>query len=328
MNAPICMFTYNRLFETQRTIETLKKNYLAADSDLIVFSDGPKNDASIDQINQVRNYLQQITGFKSVRINESISNKGLANSVISGVSKVFEEYKNVIVLEDDLLTTPNFLSFMNQALDYYKNDLKIQTICGYSFYLKNLSESDVYFQKRPFSWGWATWKNRWDENVFSKEQIREEIKSDSVDLKIFNKEFGKDISGMLLDSLYNKNDSWYARWTYNHFKNNTYSVYPSFSLVENIGHGADSSTHCKGINSYTYHLDKGKNVNFKFKPFTGLNIKETVQFNKYFTYKHKILFRVKLLSSSQGRAELLSELKMRTFKVLKKLQKNRLNLWN
>jgi hypothetical protein len=322
MNAPICLFVYNRLWETQQTVEALKKNFLASESDLIIFSDGSKDESAVEKVQDVRNYIHKISGFKSIQINESSVNNGLANSIISGVTNVLKNYNKIIVLEDDLITSQNFLNFMNQALDYYKNESKIQTICGYSVYIRYLNGSeDVYFQKRPLSWGWATWSIRWSKEIFEKDMLKNEINSKGKNvLQDFKKNFGNDISTMLMDSLNNKNDSWYVRWTYNHFKNATYAVYPSLSLVENIGHG-ESGTHCKGINSYAYKLDSGIKTNFLFPEFRNPGKKLSEQFLSYFTLKHKILYRLKLIKSMKGRRELLDDIKMRIKNISNSLTK-------
>ena len=164
MLAPICLFTYNRLSETQQTVEALKKNFLASKSDLFVFSDGPKNAGAKLKVEDVREYLRSINGFKSVTIFESEENKGLAKSIISGVTQIIKKEGKVIVLEDDLITTPNFLDFMNQALDSFEYNDKVFSISGYTLNLPSLSQhnKDYYFAHRASSWGWATWTNRWE----------------------------------------------------------------------------------------------------------------------------------------------------------------------
>lgn len=115
MLAPICLFTYNRLEKTKQTINALKKNFLANQSHLIIFSDGAKDYKTKHEVNSVRRFLYTIDGFKSVEIIESPINQGLGESITNGVTKVIDNYGKVIVLEDDLYTTPNFLDYMNQA---------------------------------------------------------------------------------------------------------------------------------------------------------------------------------------------------------------------
>jgi len=157
--APICLFTYNRLEETKNTINALKKDVLAADSVLIIFSDGSKNVGAKNKVDEVRTYLKTVSGFNKVEIVESPINKGLGESIIAGVSKVVDQYGKAIVLEDDLSCTPNFLSYMNTNLDFYEKDSRIISVCGYGLKIKKPKhyKEDVYLYGRSSSWGWATW---------------------------------------------------------------------------------------------------------------------------------------------------------------------------
>lgn len=307
--APICLFTYNRPRETKQTIEALQKNFLASESDLIIFSDGPKNQMAISRTDEVRKYIKTVNGFKNVTLIEASRNKGLANSIIEGVSAVFEKHDRVIVLEDDLITTRNFLNFMNQALDFYEEIKEINSINGYSLKLYS-NQNSVYFQTRPFPWGWGTWKNRWKTQIFNKEEITKTIETEKLLLKEFRKACGNDISRMLLKSITNKNDSWYVRWTFDHFRNNKYSAFPKYSFIQNIGHTSDG-THCKGINPYESELTNDKTTDFSFSEFTLPGKKQKKEFLKYFSIRHKIWIRIKLLRTSDGLKELLKDIKIK-----------------
>ena len=161
--APICFFVYKRLDETKQALEALQKNSLAKDSDLIIFSDGFKNESDREKVNAVREYIQTVSGFKSVTINSSEQNKGLATSIIDGVTKIITDRGKVIVLEDDLVVAPNFLQFMNQALFFYSEVKSVFSISGYTMNLSGLEdyEYDYYVGYRASSWGWATWEDRW-----------------------------------------------------------------------------------------------------------------------------------------------------------------------
>ncbi len=121
MTAPIALFVYNRLFHTMCTINALANNLYAKDSELIIFSDGPKTESYKEHVAEVRNFIRTIHSFKSVRIVESEVNKGLAKSIIEGVTEVLESSETIIVLEDDLITSPEFLQYMNEGLlsNYY-----------------------------------------------------------------------------------------------------------------------------------------------------------------------------------------------------------------
>ena len=95
--APITLFAYNRLEHTKQTVDALKQNYLAQESDLIIYSDAPKIDSQADNVKDVRQYIQQIDGFKSVAIVERETNFGLARSITDGVTSVVNQYGRIIV---------------------------------------------------------------------------------------------------------------------------------------------------------------------------------------------------------------------------------------
>ena len=305
--APICLFTYNRLDETKQTVEALQQNHLAPESELFIFSDGPKNEKAKSKIDEVRAFLKTIDGFKKVTIFEAEINKGLANSIIDGVTQIIQQYGKVIVLEDDLITAPNFLDFMNQALDFYNYDSNIQTVNGFSLSIDS-NTNDVYFQIRPFPWGWATWSNRWDKQIFAKTDIKAKINDNPELLKSFKIKCGNDISNMLLGSISGVNDSWYVRWTFSHYINNKVSVYPKKSLVANIGFGTQG-THCIGVNTYIYSLWDKHKINFELFKFQKLDKQLVGEFLKYFTITHKIKVRIGYLFSSSGREILKLDIK-------------------
>ncbi len=306
MPAPVCLFTYSRLIETRKTLEALQCNYLAMESDLYIFSDGAKNDQDIKKVAEVREYIQSITGFKSIHITESKENKGLASSIINGVTNLLLKFETVIVLEDDLICTRNFLNYMNKALVFYKNYPMIQSINGYSFYLSKYYK-ESYFQTRTGSWGWGTWSNRWKPEIFDKAIIKSLIKSNPRILKEFRKNCGADLPKMLQDTLSEKMDSWYVRWAFDHFINKHYSVFPNRSFITNIGHNANA-TNCKGINSYISIPVKQDKTEFVFPSFQPSDRQTVREFLNYFTLKYKIIFRLKLLISHKGRVEIFKEL--------------------
>ena len=151
--APVALFAYNRLNHLQRTVAALQANTLAEESDLFIFSDGPKGANDETEVDRVRQYIRQIIGFKSVTIHDQQVNKGLADSIISGVSKIFSKYDKVIVLEDDLVTAPLFLKYMNSALTAYEHTDSIFLISGYSPKISTpwFFKDDVYLTQRSSS---------------------------------------------------------------------------------------------------------------------------------------------------------------------------------
>ena len=239
--APICLFTYNRLEETKQTIEALRNNYLAKESHLYIFSDGAKSDTAKEKIQKVRSYLKTIEGFGSIQVFESPINKGLASSIIDGVTQVVNQYGKVIVLEDDLITSPNFLLYMNQALDFYNDTNKVFSISGYSIQIKNnLSTADVYFTNRASSWGWATWSDRWQAIDWEVSDYLV-FKNNKELRRNFNK-MGSDMSQMLDRQMQGKLDSWAIRWCYHQYKYNLFSVHPIVSKISNIGFNSPDAT--------------------------------------------------------------------------------------
>lgn len=262
--APILLFTYKRLDALRNTVEALKNNKLASESDLYIFSDGAKHKKDQEIINEIRAFLKTITGFKSVNITEASANKGLANSIIGGVSKVMERFDKVIVLEDDLLTTPNFLTYMNGALSAYRLEKRVFSISGYSFDLRSKEQNPnhMYFLNRGWSWGWATWRDRWeavDWDVASYESFSKNKK----ERKAFAKG-GSDLNAMLDKQMSGKLDSWAIRWFYHQFKNNGLTLYPLGSKIYNNGFDADA-THTSGSEKrYIPYLDKEHSMEFDF----------------------------------------------------------------
>ncbi|MDI6716137.1 MAG: glycosyltransferase [Actinomycetota bacterium] len=172
--APVVLFVYKRLYHAQQTVKFLQKNDLAEQSELYIYSDGPKHEHDIEKVKEVRAYLKTISGFKTITVIEREKNLGLANSIITGVTEVIDKFGKVIVMEDDLLCSRNFLSFMNKALDHYKDDKRIFSVTGLNYPIK-IPESykhDVYLAYRESSWGWGTWKDRWDKTDWQVEVIK------------------------------------------------------------------------------------------------------------------------------------------------------------
>lgn len=287
--APILLFTYKRLGALKNTISALKKNELASISDLFIFSDGAKQEKDQQLINEIRAYLKTVKGFKEIHISEAPKNKGLANSIIGGVTKVMEEFDRVIVLEDDLLTTPNFLTYMNNALDTYKEEEKLFSISGYSFDLrmKEQNPNHLYFLNRGWSWGWATWRNRW-EKVDWKVASYEAFAANKKERKAFAKG-GSDLNAMLDKQMSGRLDSWAIRWFYHQFKSGGLTLYPLGSKIYNDGFDA-FATHTTGSEKrYLPNLDKEYRMDFHFpKP-----VEISTEYQKKFQSKMGILARIR-----------------------------------
>jgi hypothetical protein len=241
--APIALFVYNRPWHTRQTVEALQKNELAEDSDLFIFSDAPKKPEAAAAVQEVRDYISHISGFKSIKIIEREENMGLANSIINGVTKVCGEYDRVIVLEDDLVTTPYFLRFMNDALDLYEHEESIISIHGYMYpVMENLPET--FFLRGADCWGWATWKRGWDIFEPDGQKLLRQLSLQGLKFENeFNYDGAYNFSAMLRSQTQGKIDSWAIRWYASALLTGKLTLYPGRSLVQNIGNDS-SGTHC------------------------------------------------------------------------------------
>lgn len=237
--APVVLFVYNRYDHVYKTLDALSNNTLAGKSDLIIFSDGYKSENDAGKVKMVREVISDskwVKKFKSVRIVESDINKGLAQSIINGVSEIINEYGKVIVIEDDCVSACDYLSFMNDCLDYYENNERIWSIGGYSIKMDIPSgyDKDVYIMGRTCSYAWGTWIDRWtriDWNVKDYEKFKWSLS----DRARFN-QYGNDRAKMLDEQQLGIKNSWAIRFCYAMFRNDMYTIYPVQSRISNIGY--------------------------------------------------------------------------------------------
>ena len=248
--SPVLLFTYNRPFHTRETLNALLKNQLCKESELFVFSDGGKNEVDEKKVKEVREIIHAVDGFQKIHIIENNDNLGLANNIIGGVTKVIEEYGKVIVMEDDLITSPYFLTFMNEALDMFENEDRIGHIHGYCYPLPGLPET--FLIKWTGSWGWATWKRAWQKFNPDGELLLSEIESRKQSRTFdFNGKYP--YMRMLRRQVKAINNSWAIRWNASLFLNNMLSLNAGKSLVKNIGFDG-SGTHSGSQDIFTTHL--------------------------------------------------------------------------
>ncbi len=292
---PVVIFCFNRLSCLKETISSLSKNYLAAETDLIIFSDGAKKQADRAKVEEVRAYLKTVSaeGFKSVKVKESPVNKGLYTSVITGVSEVLNVHDAIIVLEDDLVTSANFLDFMNEGLMTYKNHSDVISIAGYTSPVSTPIgfEFDNYFTGRAASWGWATWKLQW-EKVDWKVSSYPDFKKDRKQRQAFNN-MGSDMNKMLDRQMNGLISSWAIVWCYHQFSNQLLTVFPTVSKVVNIGFGEDA-THTKGnSNRYATDLDQSTTRTFRFDRTPKLSKFFIKQFIKKYSLRSRLYYKMR-----------------------------------
>jgi len=293
--APICLFAYKRLAELKRTIDSLENNIDSKLSDVYVFLDAASSSDDEKLVEEVRDYINQKkynNVFQSFNIVIRDVNYGLSKNIVSGVTDIISQHGRVIVLEDDLITSSNFICFMNAALNHYQSRADIYSVSGFSFVLRYFSDYsyDTYLSVRPSSWGWATWRDQWvdiDWDVLD----YEDFISDKSKTREFN-QGGVDMTRMLRHYMENKNNSWAIRWSYSMYKQNKFSIYPTKSKVQNIGFG-DGATHCSGNNIYKTVLDESSECTFSFVDQLYPNDSILKQFRYRYSYTNKVIRKLK-----------------------------------
>ncbi|ADE35623.1 glycosyltransferase [Methanohalophilus mahii] len=290
--APVILFVYNRPLHTKRTIENLQKNLFAENTELFIYSDEAKSKNDVLEVQKVRQYIKTISGFRKITIVERQQNFGLSKNIINGVTDVISSYGKAIILEDDLLTSPYFLKYMNKALDFYKNKEEIMSISAYNHPPSIMKipadyNEQIYFNYRNSSWGWGTWKNRWDMVDWNVEDFNE-FKKDKFAQKKFNRG-GEDLSDMLIAQMEGKIDSWAIRFTYAHFKYDKLSVCPCHSYVQNIGHDG-SGQHCGKSKRYQNDLTKAPE---KIKFPEEIKVNQCIMDEFSQIYKNNVLKKLK-----------------------------------
>lgn len=239
--APVLLFVYNRPRHTKRLIESLQCNAIAADSHLTIYSDAAGNAEDIPAVEEVRAYIRTITGFASVNVIEQTENKGLAQSIIAGVTTQIERFDRVIVLEDDLVLAPYFLQFMNDALETYKDEPRVGHIQACDF-TQDPTLPDTFLVKWAGSWGWATWKRAWRHFNPNGQELLDELKQRKLTKRFdFNGKYG--YTRMLRRQVAGENNSWAIRWNATLFLKDILSLNVGKSLVQNAGFDG-SGTHC------------------------------------------------------------------------------------
>ncbi len=251
--APIALFVFRRPYHTKLVIEALLANKEAANSEIYIYSDGHRGEQDLNLVLEVREYLRSVRGFKFIHIIEREKNYGLARSIINGVTEILEKYENVIVLEDDILTSPFFLNFMNNGLVKYKLDTSVASIHGFVYPVEQKLPNN-FFLRGADCWGWATWRRAWQKfNQNGIELLSKLQNNDLIDDFDFHGAYP--YSEMLINQIKGQNNSWAIRWHASMYLENMFTLYPGRSLVNNIGHD-DSGTHSGVTNKYDTIISK------------------------------------------------------------------------
>ena len=284
--APVAMFVYNRADHFKETYEALAKCEEAKYTDLIVFSDGAKNEKSAEAVESVRTFAREIENkkdFNKVTIIESSQNKGLAKSIIEGVTKVLDEYGKIIVLEDDCVCSEFFLKYMNKCLDFFKTNKKIGAISGYAPAIEfpKEYEADVFTAYRSCSCTWGTWSDRW-ENVDWELKDFSEFCKDPKLIKKLNSN-GNDRFMRLYRQTKGNGSSWSVRFGAHLVKNDWLTIYPRYSYIKNIGCD-ESGVHSKSEDAEKMAVDPNKAIKDPRVSDVSLNEKIQKTMKKHYSY--------------------------------------------
>jgi hypothetical protein len=255
--SPIALFVYNRPNLTRHVLLALRKNKLFRSSKLFIFSDGPKDNDSDKSVNKVRNVLSHYNNLKNINITLNKDNKGLSTSIITGVSNILSDFKSVIVLEDDLITSTYFLKYMNTGLSLYEKETDVASIHSYFYPVNSINQlPNYFFLKGADCWGWATWRDRWDLFENNPDKLLNKINSMNLSYE-FSLEKRAGFYNMLKDTCKGKIDSWAIRWHASMYLQNKLTLYPKVSFIHNIGNDG-SGTHKAKTDSFKTKI----NLNF------------------------------------------------------------------
>lgn len=261
--APIVLFVYNRPWHTWETLSALSRNDIAAASTLIVYCDGPTQAATHEEnerIAMTRRIVNGFSSFAALEVIEREHNLGLAENIKAGVSTVVNRYGRIIVLEDDIVTQPGFLRFMNDALELYKDDPEVMHISGYAYPIDYcFSGRATYFLKVLSCWGWATWKRAWDHYDDDVDDHVAFFSAKKSRVRAFNIEGGARFFDQLLANKDRRLNTWAVRWYASWLRAGGISLFPVRSLVRNIGHDG-TGAHCSAKAVYETTLSAFETV--------------------------------------------------------------------
>lgn len=296
-NIPVLLIVFNRPYHTSKTIEALLNQRPV---ELYIFQDGPRLDNlnDLEACDNVRRVIEK--HLKTVDYNINVHkcyseiNRGCRDAIIYAITSVLREHESVIVVEDDIITSPAFVSFMNKALAYYKDNKSVHSISGYShspmrFRVPSDYEYDVYASPRLFNWGWGTWRDRWEQVDWSMSYY-DEFMHHPEQIEAFNRG-GDDMTPMLIDEKEGRSSAWDIQFAFDQFKRHMVSIVPNVSYTQNIGFDG-SGTHCGG---HPQEMESDLDLNQNSNP----HFLDTLYFDKRilnlqysaFTYKKRPLWQ-------------------------------------
>ncbi len=256
--APIVLFAYKREDHVRQTLEALSKNELANQSHLIIISDAGKFEKDQADVQKVRDLAVSRKWCGEVTLICNEKNLGLNDNFFYHISNIVEKYGRIIVLEEDLCTSPYFLNFMNDALDMYEEEKSAMQICGFTFDMSTANLPSSFFLSVTNGWGWATWHDRWQKLNTDSQDLFNKINSKSLYNRLTVDGSYPDFYNQMKSNVDGVHNHWDIKWLATVVVNEGLCLYPKESLVVNIGFDG-SGTHFKdGEKGHDTKLGVGK----------------------------------------------------------------------
>lgn len=251
MTCPVALFAYKRPLHLRQVVDSLRANPEAVDTELFIFCDAAARPKDQPAVADVRKYARSVDGFKRVMVIERESNYGLSRSITEGVDQLCREYGRATVVEDDVLVSPYFLSWVNAALDKYENDERVLSV-GCYIYPTQMKLPETFFLSIPDCWGWAIWARSWRKYQTNGIALLQALRERNLEYR-FDFEGAYPYTEMLRAQTQGKNDSWAVRWSASMLLAGGLTVYPGRSMTRNIGFDG-TGTHCGESDAYLTEL--------------------------------------------------------------------------
>ena len=298
---PILFITYNKLDTSKKVLKKIKN---LNPKNLIISSDGPKNEADKVSIDELRDFFDtELKGLNFTKLYNT-NNKGCKNTVETSLDYSFKNYSKLIILEDDTLPSNEFFNYAEKLLEIYFDEKNINAISGYNYLSKSVSNNNHIFSKYINIWGWASWSDRWFDRIELNEKNLQDFKKQNLN-EIFYSEEEKDFYIKRFEEVvYNQLDTWDLGLCFSHFFKNQICIFPKYNLVKNLGFGHNKATHTKSYFKYyietaNFRLGILQDSKYEFKfPIKSLKydrkfynrviLKNTI-YNKVFYYFIKFL---------------------------------------
>jgi hypothetical protein len=253
MKCPVAIFAYKRPLHLKRVVDSVRCNPEAVETDLFIFCDGAAHPDDESAVLQVRELAKAVNGFRSVTVVERETNYGLSRSITEGVGRICSEYGRTAVIEDDVLVSSCFLSWINVALDKYENEERVMSV-GCYVYPTRVELPETFFLSLPDCWGWAVWQRSWLRYRSDGAVLLKELHARNLTY-FFDFEGAYPYTNMLSNQVRGENDSWAIKWSASVLLAGGLTIYPKRSMTQNIGFDG-SGTNCDASRAYFVELSE------------------------------------------------------------------------